>query len=476
MENCYGIGITNRYDLFYVDDEAGDPFEALSKIKQKSQKNKLNAAAAAGGLTNQTAATGTGPQSTNNENVNFNKQNNKLAEKENKSVNSQNHAKTTNGNNNNNENNKLNNKNQTSSANNQKTENRGRGIKETQKDNIRTPREDNKGSFNKSFDRQLNNKSSTTTGNNTNNNNENREERNNRRNREQNNQNSSDDRPQRNNNNQNRRRNFDGRGKREFDRQSGSDKTGVKAIDKRDGAGAHNWGSSKQDAEDFAKSQQSGAGDYNHDNETGDEQLNNSSGTGGEQKQNETTEQQENKQPTEDDVKEMTLDEWKAQKAAVRSKPQYNLRKAGEGEDGKQWENMVALDKKKSEPTHGDDEELDATTRVNKKHVLDIEFHFNDGRRGGLMGRNRNRNRPRNANRNRDRDGDREGNHEGGPGGVERGPGGGGGGPVVGAGGGGGRRRDRDRDGNKPSGDFKFRGGKTAAPKVDDEHDFPSLG
>lgn len=31
-------------------------------------------------------------------------------------------------------------------------------------------------------------------------------------------------------------------GKREFDRQSGSDKTGVKAVDKREGAGAHNWG------------------------------------------------------------------------------------------------------------------------------------------------------------------------------------------------------------------------------------------
>ncbi|EDV42258.2 LOW QUALITY PROTEIN: uncharacterized protein Dana_GF17890 [Drosophila ananassae] len=40
-------------------------------------------------------------------------------------------------------------------------------------------------------------------------------------------------------------------GKREFDRQSGSDKTGVKAIDKRDGGGAHNWGSPKQDIEDL---------------------------------------------------------------------------------------------------------------------------------------------------------------------------------------------------------------------------------
>lgn len=39
--------------------------------------------------------------------------------------------------------------------------------------------------------------------------------------------------------NNDRRRQY---GKREFDRQSGSDKTGVKAVDKREGAGAHNWG------------------------------------------------------------------------------------------------------------------------------------------------------------------------------------------------------------------------------------------
>ena len=41
MENTYGIGITNRYDLFYIDDEAGDPFEALATKKQKGQKKAL---------------------------------------------------------------------------------------------------------------------------------------------------------------------------------------------------------------------------------------------------------------------------------------------------------------------------------------------------------------------------------------------------------------------------------------------------
>lgn len=51
--------------------------------------------------------------------------------------------------------------------------------------------------------------------------------------------------------------------------------------------------------------------------------------------------------PVEEEVKEMTLDEWKAQRAANRAKPQYNLRKAGEGEDTSQWTKLVPLDKKK---------------------------------------------------------------------------------------------------------------------------------
>jgi plasminogen activator inhibitor 1 RNA-binding protein len=61
------------------------------------------------------------------------------------------------------------------------------------------------------------------------------------------------DRPRTGNqNNQNRQRKpFDATKRR--DRQSGSDKTGVKSVDKREGAGAHNWGTHKQDIEDMNK-------------------------------------------------------------------------------------------------------------------------------------------------------------------------------------------------------------------------------
>jgi hypothetical protein len=64
MENSYGIGIANRYDLFYVQDDSGDPFETMVKKKAKTQKTKQeNQASTAAGTkplvnsqTNQTGA------------------------------------------------------------------------------------------------------------------------------------------------------------------------------------------------------------------------------------------------------------------------------------------------------------------------------------------------------------------------------------------------------------------------------------
>lgn len=56
----------------------------------------------------------------------------------------------------------------------------------------------------------------------------------------------------------------------------------------------------------------------------------------------------------EEEPKQFTLDEWRAQRAN-RQKPQYNLRKAGEGEDPTQWKKMYELSKKKE----GEEEESD---------------------------------------------------------------------------------------------------------------------
>ncbi|XP_045491499.1 plasminogen activator inhibitor 1 RNA-binding protein-like [Colias croceus] len=179
---------------------------------------------------------------------------------------------------------------------------------------------------------------------------------------------------------------FDNRGKREFDRRSGSDKTGVKPVDKRDGGGPHNWGTIKDDLDDMnptssdadvaeekpAEAPAAGAGD-------------------GQQPEAERT------VPAEEEPRELTLDEYKALRNAQRTAPQYNLRKAGEGEDLSQWKNLVLLEKKKEGGDDDDsDEEYDISDypqRVGRqKRVLGIEFTFTDGaRRGGTGGRGRGR-------------------------------------------------------------------------------------
>lgn len=133
-------------------------------------------------------------------------------------------------------------------------------------------------------------------------------------------------------------------GKREFDRHSASDKTGVKAIDKRDGAGAHNWGTHKQDIDDYQKG-------YDNNDDVKAKDKDGADKANGDAKQQSDTEQQNGKDTSEqvqieEEAKEITLDEWKAQRAE-RAKPQYNIRKAGEGEDTSQWKKMIALDNRK---------------------------------------------------------------------------------------------------------------------------------
>lgn len=420
MENTsYGINVANRYDLFSIDDDGDDPFETVTRKIQKNQKKpQIN-------------------PSPNTENLASKLTTKKVknAEKENKTT----------------QNKVINNENRhpekheelksstvihNANLHNQRGEKHG--IKETQKDNIRTPREDgNKNGYpGKNAERRQINRSNVSGT-------ENREEKNNRKNREVNNDENGPRKSQAGN------KRFDVRGKREFDRQSGSNKTGVKAIEKRDGTGSHNWGSAKLDAKEYNNFQE----DYMpHDTEE-------EKGPASEITKEEQTEQTEIK-PVEEELKEMTLDEWKAQTAAARSKPQYNLRKAGEGENAAQWDKMIALDKKTTEVRTEEENEIQKIGK--QKQVLEIEFHFNDGRRGGIMGRPRgrggkgtSRNLGRREGEKRDTNETRE---------IEP------------------EKRDRrtrplqpQTEGNfKPKQSSRFN--KSTAPKVDDEHDFPSLG
>ncbi|XP_059609689.1 SERPINE1 mRNA-binding protein 1-like [Phlebotomus argentipes] len=335
MENTYGISVDNRYELFYIDDEATDPLEALV-VKKKTPKEKV-------------------------------KERKGTAEKENKSA-------TIN-----------------------KQERRAKVAPP-----IPThPKEAHVVRINKCPSPDV-------------------VEKKNRRNREVE---RLEEKP--------RRRRFETRQKREFDRQSGSDKTGVKSVDKREGAGAHNWGSHKEVIDEIVPKPALPDWSENETRPQESQEVDDSA--------NQTSGQEE-------ETKELTLDEYKALRAGKSKPPQYNLRKAGEGEDISQWQEMVALEAKRR--VGDDDAEGDAASyqqrATRQKHILDIEFHFNDSRRAGQLGRGmRGRTRPstnRQITRNRRSDGE---------------------------------ERERLQRSDQP----RLRDeGLHAAPKVDDEKDFPSLG
>ncbi|XP_045482553.1 plasminogen activator inhibitor 1 RNA-binding protein-like isoform X2 [Harmonia axyridis] len=402
MENIYGIGVANRYALF-LDDES-DPLEALKqKEEEREAKKKV-----------------------------------KVAEKENTKgkIEIQPKGKT------------------------------GPTVKKT-KEIIGKPtekREDLKSNISKGTNNDLKNERNFDKKNN-----ENREAVNNRRNREDNRNFRGNDRGEfrkdredriRTTNNgefenrprgertdrgdrNNRERNFnkpgenrgprkpfnERRGKREFDRQSGSDKTGVKHVDKRDGSGPHNWGSNKDVIEEA---------DPNKVNNEQSEKWAENDGVANNDSKEEVSEPEV---PQPEEPKELTLDEWKAQRAG-RAKPTYNIRKAGEGEDPSQWKKMYEL-KKKEEEEETEEEEYEINEypqRVGRqKHVLDIDIQFNDSRRPG-QGRGK------------------------GPRAGPRGPG-----SKPNPRGERTERRFRDDQGEEKQ-DVR------RAPKVDDERDFPSLG
>lgn len=421
MENTYGINVANRYDLFSIDDEGDDPFQMIAASKQKVPKKYLTQSA-------DSAATNALKSAKTSEKEN--KVQSKVINNENRHPDKHMDSKGVST-----VNIILHNQHRVEKS----------GIKETQKDNIRTTREDgNKNGYAGKHvtERRHINKSNFSTG-------ENREEKNNRKNREMNTDENAPRRSQMGN------KRFESRGKREFDRQSGSNKTGVKAVEKRDGTGSHNWGSAKADAKEYNNFQE----DYSP--QEAEEDKGHASDHGKEDSTN--NEQIDTKLPIEEELKEMTLDEWKAQTAAVRSKPQYNIRKAGEGEDATQWDKMVALDKKKSE-TESAEEENEIQKIGKQKQVLDIEFHFNDGRRGGLMGRSRGRGGKSGARNTGKREGEKKDTNEIREGETEKRD-----------------RRNRLPLSNESTfGSYKFAKPnsrfKNAAPKVDDEHDFPSLG
>lgn len=255
---------------------------------------------------------------------------------------------------------------------------------------------------------------------------------------------------------------FDNRGKREFERQSGSDKSSVKAVDKREGAGSHNWGTIKDEMETLNNTTALSSDEAGDWAEKPEEPVEVQSEKEAEQPLAPTDDETGEKPPLDDAAKQMTLDEWKKEQEKNRAVPQFNIRKPGEGEDNTQWKKTYVLKKKDvdsdaEELDEDDDEEYGRRGRA--KHVVhDIEINYADSRRG------------------------RGGRGRGGRGSGLRSGGGGRGafsrpteGPsaagLVASNPSSGGSRENVRGG---------RGGRSgnknqSAPKVDDENDFPSL-
>ncbi|XP_025831751.1 plasminogen activator inhibitor 1 RNA-binding protein-like [Agrilus planipennis] len=177
--------------------------------------------------------------------------------------------------------------------------------------------------------------------------------------------------------------------RREFDRQSGTNKTGIKSMEKREGNGAYNWGSHKGVIEE-AQTQNNLSG-------WGDEERNEVEPITKPPEMTDITDEiKENEENVEtEEPLELTLDEWKAQREAQlanRNRPQYNIRKAGEGEDPNKWKEMYEL-RRKDEENDFDEGEYDPNKypqRVGRqRYLLDIEIHFNNERRSGGPSRRR---------------------------------------------------------------------------------------
>lgn len=150
------------------------------------------------------------------------------------------------------------------------------------------------------------------------------------------------------------------------DRLSGSEKTGVRPVPKKEGHGKGNWGN-------------------NNDELVGEtEKPNNEEFTKEENVENENVVDNSEVEKPQEDVPEeepeqpkFTLEEWKAQQKV--EKPKFNTRKANEGSDKKSMQKFVPL--KKDDDKEEDEEEGEGvvlTKRQQSSKTVDIRVNFND--------------------------------------------------------------------------------------------------
>nr|XP_023658585.1 intracellular hyaluronan-binding protein 4-like [Paramormyrops kingsleyae] len=176
---------------------------------------------------------------------------------------------------------------------------------------------------------------------------------------------------------------FDQRGKRQFERQSGSMQSGVRPDEKREGGGPRNWGSMKDPVRGFGV-------ELTPPEEAGD--VDESPGAAEMSAESQAAEEGE---CIPDVVMEMSLDEWKALQEQYRPKVELNLRKP----ESKVPKKAVVIHKSKyyqgKEPLLEADEDLYSLRRPANDITSTLDINFGSltrpsrGGRGGRGGRGR---------------------------------------------------------------------------------------
>lgn len=177
-------------------------------------------------------------------------------------------------------------------------------------------------------------------------------------------------------------------GNREFDRRSGSDKSSVKAVDKRDGSGSYNWGTPQDEIKDASEEH---SGGFGAPKETEDTPTDN------------TEQTQESEETPVEEVKdegpqEMTFEEYKKMQKEERNKPEFNIRKV----ESEKTKGMKQLKKPSAEenensnkfyfPKKVDDIRYKSSGREKERIPCNIRYgcgenrHLDTTRRGGRGG------------------------------------------------------------------------------------------
>jgi plasminogen activator inhibitor 1 RNA-binding protein len=155
------------------------------------------------------------------------------------------------------------------------------------------------------------------------------------------------------------------------DRTSGSDKTGVRPTQKKDGHGTGNWGTTNDElvGETEKIPNPDDSADLNKSNDTTGENVQVVDGE--EQKTEEQLAEEERQRA-------LTLEEWKAQHKT--EKPQFNVRKPGEGQE-KLHQKLVPLKRDADDEDITEEEIVYVNKRGPREKPLNIEVSFSDAQR-----------------------------------------------------------------------------------------------